>query len=102
MIRRPALVSLKGHASAEAQPAQLAPFGRTEDDVTVEHREVDWQDDRNAVRHVTDATDDRLLQKVKAFLSGESLEPGLLKVSHLRFLRTHFPRSYERWTARSC
>jgi hypothetical protein len=88
MIRRPALVSLKRHASSDAQPTQLASLGRAEDDVTVEHREVDWHDDRSAVRHVTDTTDDRLLQKVKALLSGEGLELGLLKVGHLRFLRT--------------
>ena len=61
MIRRPALVSLKRQASAAAQPTQLPPPGRTEDDVPVEHREVDWQDDREAISHVPDAADDRPL-----------------------------------------
>jgi hypothetical protein len=60
MIRRPALVSLKRQASAEVQPVQRSPLGRTEDDVTVEHCEIDWHDDRETVGHVADAADNRL------------------------------------------
>src|SRR5580704_7188708 len=68
MIGRPAFIGLKSHAFAEAQPTEFAPLCRTEDDVTVQHREVDWNDDRHAVGHVTNAADDRSPQELKAFL----------------------------------
>src|ERR1700686_840879 len=89
MIGRPALIGLKSHAFAEAQPTELAPLCRTEDDVTVEEREVDWNDDRHAVCHITNAADDRSPQELKAFLSREGRELRLVKLTHLRILPTH-------------
>jgi hypothetical protein len=89
MIGRPALVGLESHASAQAQPTERAPLRCTENDVTVEEREVDWNDGRHAVCHVTDAADDRSPQERKAFLSREGLELGLVKLTHLSCLRTH-------------
>jgi hypothetical protein len=89
MIGRPALIGLKSHVFAEAQPTELAPLCRTEDDVTVQQREVDWNDDRHAVCHVTNAADDRSPQELKAFLSREGRELGLVKLTHLRTLLTH-------------
>jgi hypothetical protein len=80
-----ALIGLKGQTPAEAQPAERAPLGNTEDDVSVEHREVDWQDDRDAVGHVSDSADDRLLEKLEALLTPEGLEVGLLELAHLPF-----------------
>jgi hypothetical protein len=98
MIGRSALVGLKSHASAEAQPTERAPLRRTENDITVEEREVDWNDGRHTVCHVTDAADDRTPQEYKAFLSREGLEVRLVKRTRLNCLRTHIsPSSGRRW-----
>src|SRR6202049_3076417 len=82
-IRPPALIDLKRQTPAQAQPLERAPMGSTEDDVAVEHREVDWQDDRDAVGHVADSADDHLLEKLAALRTREGFEVGLLELAHL-------------------